>query len=136
MSTKDAYEHLKNMNLIDYGVTIRRRDIEDALDMPYEADMKFIGPFLSLKEHIESEGFFCTSERLQPGELRILDANEMTLRADKIQSLLMRKQKRTLLSMLHTDISRLSEEERLRHQHANTKLSLGMAALKSILNDI
>lgn len=136
MKVSDSFEKLKAKGLIDYDSKLSRRDIEDVLEIEYEPDMKFIGPYLTLKQYIENEGYFCTSENCENGALRILAVGDMFNRAEKIQSLLMKKQKRTLNSMLGADVTVLSESERKRHEHANTRLILGMQALKSILNNI
>ncbi len=136
MNAKNSFEYLLTHELIEYGQEIPAPAIIRLIGRDPEAGWAFLGPFLALKEYIESQGYFCTSADCKPGGLRILPLVEMTDRVENVQRLLMRRQKKALTTMLNCEPSELSEYERERHRLATTKLTLGLQALKSVICNV
>jgi len=94
MQAKEAYEYLTSQNLIAYGEIIPSAVIQKLIGFTPDDGWEFLGPYLQLKEHIESQGYFCTSSDCNKGGLRILPLEDMSDRVKSIQKRLFRRQKR------------------------------------------
>jgi hypothetical protein len=136
MKVSGYFQYLQDSGYIEYGTTIPAHVIIKIIGSEPEEGWEFLGPFLQLKENIESQGYFCTTSGCNSGALRILQLTEMTDRVESIQRLLIRKQKKALTTMLNCENSQLSEYERARQELATNKLSLGLQALHSVIYNV
>lgn len=136
MNVTDAFEYMKSQQLIEYGEPIPAPVIIKLIGKTPDQGWDFLGPFLQLKEHIEAQGYFCTSSNCKPGGLRIIPLEQMSDRVDNLQKQLLRKQKKALTTMRNCENSDLSEFERERHNLATTKLTLGLQRLKSVIYNV
>ncbi len=136
MNVSAAYKKLIDCGLIEYGTMIPAIAIERALNVKYERSWNFLHPFLDLKEAIESDGYFCTSRGCEEGALRILPVEEMSVKAQKIQDQMLRKQKKVIHVMSAADVSTLQTLEKSKHDMVTLKFSLTLQSMRSILAGI
>ena len=135
----EAYQILKDRGFISYGILIPQNEIESALEINMNAQPNdddywmHQGPFLSLKEMIERNGFFAT-QRGHGKDLFIRQLNEMADYVENIYIRVKKLQKRTSQSMKLADASSLNDEEKNKHYHQLNKLSALQQVTKSVLH--
>lgn len=136
MTINEIYKILKEKGYIYYGTIIPFSLLEELFEAKRTEGWDYLGSWLDLKEKIEEMGYFCTSRGCEQGDLRILEAFEMAAKAENIQKNLMRKQKKTINTMIRADISELEEINKARHSLASLKLHLGLQAMHNVLSDV
>jgi len=110
---KTAYDYLTAHGLIFPGSVVTNEEVESALGVEYNKDSwAFLGPFILLKNKIESEGYFITQADMDKGGFRILDTTEMADHATKKLAKNMASNFKVSLIMATHDSSKLSEEEK------------------------
>jgi len=135
VKVKEMYQRLLEDGQIYYGATISAESLYKLIEHKPEDGWPFLGPYLQLKELIEEDGHFCTSQGCPQGALRILPLERMTERVDSLQKVMIRRQKKAMKSMRQAAYSDLGDIEYRQHMHAMNKLAIGLHALKSVLND-
>lgn len=133
---KKCLEKIDDYGYLDYGKIIPKDVLEEIFDVKFESGWEFLGPYLSLKEFLEENGYLCTSENLAPGCLKIFDADEIALRADSIMKNLVRRMKKLQSCMVNTKIHEFDNDLYKKHLHASNKVSVGLHALSSSLSHI
>lgn len=137
MNVEEIYEVLKEKDYIQYGKLIPRETIEQLIGSKFRhGDWDFIGKYLQLKEYIEDQGYFCTSRKCGPGNLRILYPNEWAHKLENLQKTVLRKQKRAINTSMNVEISDLSEREQILLHHVQNKLTMGLQAMSNVLYNI
>jgi hypothetical protein len=135
-SAQRAWEYLSFKDLIFAGSIIEREDIESALGVIYEKEnWKFIGPFILLKNRIESEGFFITQRGLDAPSFRILTTEEM---ADYAQKKLMQNCTSNFniaYTMAAHDTSKLNDKDKKKHKAIQNKAAQSALLQQKMLFD-
>lgn len=135
---KNAFDYLVSKNLIFPGSMVTKEEVESALGIEYEEkDWRFLGPYLLLKNKLESMGYFITQKEMEEPGFRILDTEEM---ADHAQRKLMKNMasnfKVSLIMATH-DCSKLSEDKKKKYKKIQSQA--GQSALmqqKMLFNDL
>lgn len=136
METEYIFQLLQEDGYIDFDKTIPSDVIMPLLECEKTEGWDFLGKFLSLKEYIELQGFYCTSKGCKSGGLRILPANQMAKRTENVLKNVERKHKKTIEIMSNADLSGCTKHERQEAYHATHKITLALHALKNALSDI
>lgn len=123
-----AFEYLHSKSLIHAGSLIDRENVENAIGIEYkENSWNFLGPYLLLKNKIESEGYFITQKGVSAPGFRIINSEEMAEHAkNKIMHNLFSNFKTAYILSAH-DVSSLTEDEKKKHksvQHQAAQVSL------------
>ena len=129
-------EYLDNNGYLEYGKTIPVDVFEYLILLPFKDNWQFLGPFLSIKQIIEEEGYLCTTEGMEPGYLRISDIEEMSSRADRLFKMLSKKMRKLQRSMLNAKVEEFDKNDLRKHLHITDKITSAVSSLNSILRDI
>lgn len=121
-TAKSAYDYLKEKNLIFPGSIIGGDAIQEAIGWGYDAgSWEFLGPYLLLKNKIESEGYFISQKKLTPPGFRILDTEEMADYAKrKLTKNLVSNFKISLIMATH-DCSKLDDDRKKEYKQIQSQ---------------
>lgn len=125
---RQAWDYLRFKGLIGAGKTISKEHLEIAFQREYKKDdWNFLGPYLLLKNKIESEGYFITQRELEPPSFRILHSYEMAEFAHRKLMKNLASNYQIAYTMAAHDVSELNESQvkahkRVQHQAAQSAL--------------
>ena len=131
-----SVERMQKDGMIDYGQYLPTSILEKYLNVKFDGTWEYLGPYLDLKEQIESLGYMCSARGCPAGSMRILNIDEMSEKAEKIRVSILNKQKRVIKSLTHADISLLNDNDRRSHERVTLKSTLSLQSMKSILAGI
>jgi len=127
---------LEENNLLEYGRIIPRSVFEELFQATYDKGWEFLGPFLSFKEYLEENGYLCSGESLEPGALRILDLNEMSIKSDRILKSVNRRIQKLQDCFAKAKIDVTNESELRKHLFQTSKITASLYSLQSSLNSV
>jgi hypothetical protein len=133
---KQCFDFLERHGYLEYGKIIPKAIFEEIFRADFDSTWEFLGPFLSLKEYLEEHGYLCTSENLEPGCLRIFDADEMADRSNMIIKNMVRRMRKLQLCFTNARVEEFSTKDYQRHLHTSNKVSMGLHSLQSNLAEI
>lgn len=133
---QEALKYLEKNELLDYGVVIKREVFEKILNIEFQDNWNFLGPFLSMKQFLEENGYLCTTEAQQAGYLRIFDTDEIAYRADKILKNSFKRMKRLQTCLTNAKATEFSTKDYKQHMHSLNKVNASLNSLKSNLVNI
>jgi hypothetical protein len=133
---KKCFEFLERYGYLEYGKIIPKEIFEEIFRADFDNTWAFLGPFLSFKEYLEEAGYLCTSENLQPGCLRIFDADEMADRSNVIIKNMVRRMRKLQACFTNAKVQEFSSKEYQKHLHTSNKVSMGLHSLESNLAEI
>jgi hypothetical protein len=139
MRKEDKYrilQYLEEWGLLEYGSVIPRSNWETLLETHFTQTWDYLGPFLEIKEFLEENGYLCTTAGVEPGALRIYDADEMALRIEILTKNLFRKLRRLSKCMNEAKVQEFSEKEFKCHLHTKSKIQAINRSLESLLKDL
>lgn len=139
MIMKEIVERMQENGNLDYGLELPERLIVSYLGVrrvENDDPWNYLGPYLDLKEEIESLGYMCTQRGCERGGMRILEVEEMAPRAQKIREGMLGKHKRVIKSLTSADISQLDNEQKRSHNSVAQRFVLSLQSIKSVLASI
>lgn len=134
---KKNFEYLLENGYLEYGCTIPVNIFEQLFMMDYQNTMEFIGPFLTMKEHLEEQGFLTTTKGCQePGSLRIYDSDEIATRSSVIFNLHIRKMSMLEKCLHKTDTTNFGFTDKGKLMLELNKITASLNSMKSTLKNI
>lgn len=136
-SAQEICDHLEEIEILKPGAYISHKLLETFFgEFDEKEAWNFLGPYLALKQEIESRGYFATSRKTSHQfDLRILHLEEMVAWAKKRQHSYKNRYGRMLNTMRNAPIEDLEDRERTEHMFESQKLARTILSLSELLND-
>jgi hypothetical protein len=131
--------YLQQNGYLEYGKIIPKHFFELIFGKKFDTSTftdSCLGEYLTLKEYLEENGYLCTSKNQLPGDLRILDVDEMVIRSNEIMRNLVRRMKKLHSCMAHAKVEHLSYKEHMAHIHTSNKIYTSIYSMSSLLATI
>jgi len=131
-----VFNWLQENNYLDYGVVIPRNVLETLFRAKLDDGWDFLTPFLAMKMYLEEEGYMCTNENQNPGDLKIYDADEISIQVNRIVVNSFKRLRRAQKCMINTKMENLGYPEMKKHLHENNKLQSILYSIRDKLKEI
>ncbi len=131
-----AFNTLDKLGYINYGTLIPTDVMEKIVGEQFSNEWSFLGPLLAIRKHIEENGYLCTQRGVEDGSLMLIATEDFAFHATKNFDKAMERMKRLQNCMIHAKMNDFDQKDFKQYLHASNKITSGLNALNSVINQI